>query len=69
MKKNTKFYPEIKELFDKDENLSKIKNDLTALASLLKEKIKEIEVQNNISKNENSLSKNKKKALRKKYKK
>lgn len=69
MKKNTKFYPEIKELFDKDENLSKIKNDLTALASLLKEKIKEIEVQNNISKNENSPSKNKKKALRKKYKK
>lgn len=69
MKNKKKYYPVIKEFVDNDKNLSELKNQLMDFADLLKSKIKEIEIENNINKKSQPISKNKRKALRKKNKK
>jgi len=56
-----KFYPEIKEFVDKDEKLSKFRDELIEFADFLKEKISEM------NKHKKS-SRNKKKAMRRKMK-
>lgn len=57
-----KFYPGVKELIDNDEKLSKFRDELVDFADFLKEKISEMDKLKKVSKN-------KKKAMRRKMKK